>query len=85
MGAGLEGDVHSAVFQQALVLDGCHGVDLGVALAAAAVVALADDAALGVDDHSPHHGVGRGVAHAVACELEGAAHVALIYVHHSEL
>lgn len=57
-------------------------IDLGVALAAAAMPPFAYDAPLG-HDHRAHHRVGRGEASAVGGKLEGAPHVFFVVGHHT--
>lgn len=56
---------------------GGQGVSLCVGLTAALVPALADDAAV-LDDHSPHHGIGRRPATAPLGQLQRQMHELLV-------
>lgn len=75
MGTWLEGDIYGGVSEQMTVGIGYrgHGIDLGMPLAAASVVAFAYYASV-MNDDGAHHGIGRGVRPAVTCKLDGAAH-----------
>ena len=73
-------DVDRALSQQRFVL-GPHrgkGVDLGVALATALMVALADDAPAGSYDHRTDHGVGLGARLSAARQLQAAPHIQFV-------
>ena len=80
VGAGFERDVHRGLMKQRLVLRAhrSKGVHLGVALAAAHVVALAYDPTFGTHDDRAHHGVGRGILSSVPGQLQAAAHVLFV-------
>jgi len=85
VGAGLQRDVDGGLAEQLLVgrAHRGEGVHLGMSLAAAHVVALANDAGLAVrgcvrHDHRPHHGVWLRVLSSVACQLQAAPHVSLV-------
>ena len=79
VGARLKAHVHGRLRQQMLVgrAHGGEGVDLGMPLAAAHVVALAYDAAA-AHYHRTHHGVGLGVLTAVGGKLQAACHVLFV-------
>ncbi|MNY28266.1 hypothetical protein D3C86_1622270 [compost metagenome] len=75
--AGLEGHVGGGA--PGAIARRFEGEDLGVRLAQAGVVPLAHHLAI-LDDHRPHHGVGRGPARALMGQFEGAPHPALVLV-----
>ena len=81
MGAGLQRDVDGCLLQQRLILrsDRGKGIHLGVALAIALVVTLADNPVTGHDDRT-HHGVRPCILQAVGCQLQAAAHEFLVYL-----
>ena len=76
MSARLQADVQRTLGQQALIgpADGGKGVDLGMGLAAAGMVALADDSAVTNND-SANHRIGRCPYLAIEGKLQAAGHV----------
>lgn len=56
------------------------GVDLGVSLAAASMVALANNAVV-VNNYGTDHGVGSRVHPAVASQLDAALHIGFVKCH----
>ena len=80
--AWLKAYVYGSLVQQMLVfrLHRCKGVHLGVAFAAAHVVAFANDA-VATHNHCSYHGVGTCVVQAVFCQLQASRHVLLVYCH----
>ena len=78
--ARLQRDVDRTLSQQRFVLGPHRGksVDLGVALATALMVALADDAPAGSYDHRADHGVGLGARLSAARQLQTAPHIQFV-------
>ena len=98
MRAGLQRHIEGGILQQRLVVGvyGGKGIHLGMGLAAAHMVALADDAAVGRrclsvvavsvrtdggHDHGSNHGVGPRTVDAVGCQLQAAVHVSFVVGH----
>ena len=81
MGTRLQTYINSGFVKQGFVggLHGSESIDFGMALTAAHVVALANDAAL-CHDNGAHHGVGLGVLASATSQLQATAHVHLVYL-----
>ena len=79
VGTGFETHIDGGLGQQCLILTphGGKGIDLGMSLATAHMIALADDAAIG-HNHRSHHGVGFGIQTALGRQLQAASHITLI-------
>jgi hypothetical protein len=56
-----------------------------MALAAAHMVALADDPSVGTHNHSPHHRVGLRILLPVTGQLDAPSHISLVISHHIRL
>ena len=77
--AGLEADIHRGFLQQPFIFrsDRSKCVHLGMSLAAAHMIALADDASVGYD-HRPHHRIGARLHPSAGCQLQAAAHILFV-------
>ena len=81
--AGLERYVEGGLAQQRLIFrtHGGESVDLGMGLATAHMVALADDPPVAAHDYCAHHGVGLRVLLSVAGQLKASVHIGLVGCH----
>ncbi len=80
MRAWFEGDIHRGLRYEITVAVGhaAHCIDFGVRLTAFPVPSLSDYPSVRADNNRADHRVGRSVARAVGCKLQGAPHVFLV-------
>ena len=78
----LKAHIDCSSCQQMLVLglDRCKGIDLGMALATAHMIALAQDSAILTYDNGSHHGIGLRILTAILRQLQTAAHEVFVYL-----
>ena len=78
----LKAHIDCSSCQQMLVLglDRCKGIDLGMTLATAHMIALAQDSAILTYDNGSHHGIGLRILTAILRQLQTAAHEVFVYL-----
>ena len=83
--AGFQAHIDGSLRQQGLILrlHGSKGVHLGMSLATAHMIALADNPSVGTHNHCPHHRVRLRILLSVPGQLNTASHIFLVVCHHS--